>query len=168
MERLWTPWRMGYIMGEKETGCPFCRALTANDDVAQYIVYRGKHAFVILNRYPYNNGHLMVMPYAHVGDLAELDEATRNEMMALVDLSVRALREASHPQGFNMGLNLGEAAGAGVTDHLHMHVVPRWGGDTNYMTVINEVRTIPELLDETYRCLKPVMAQLARGVRPKT
>ncbi|MCZ7571426.1 MAG: HIT domain-containing protein [Ardenticatenaceae bacterium] len=165
MERLWTPWRMDYIMDQKETGCPFCRALVANDDAGQYIVYRGERTFVILNRYPYNNGHLMIMPYAHVGDLSDLDEATRNEMMALLDLSVRALRETSRPQGFNMGLNLGEAAGAGVTDHLHMHVVPRWGGDTNYMTVLNEVRTIPELLDETYRRLQPVMARLAKASR---
>lgn len=165
MERLWTPWRMDYVTGEKRSGCPFCHALAANNDAGHYIVYRGKHAFVILNRYPYNNGHLMIMPYAHVSELSDLDEATRNEMMALLDLSVRALREASNPQGFNIGLNLGEAAGAGVADHLHMHVVPRWRGDTNYMTVINEVRTIPELLDETYWRLHPIMMRLAAETR---
>ena len=163
MERLWTPWQMDYIMSEKTGGCPFCRALAANDDPGEYILYRGKNAFVILNRYPYNNGHLMVMPYAHAANLDELDEATRSEMMALLDLSIRALRESSRPEGFNVGMNLGEAAGAGVADHLHIHVVPRWFGDTNYMTVIDQVRVIPEMLDETYRRLQPAISRLAEA-----
>ncbi|HYN89977.1 MAG TPA: HIT domain-containing protein [Ardenticatenaceae bacterium] len=148
-------------MSEKKEGCPFCRALEAGDDRAEHIVYRGKDAFVILNRYPYNNGHLLIMPYAHVADLDALDEPTRGEMMALVSRSVQALREASRPQGFNVGMNLGEPAGAGVADHLHIHVVPRWSGDTNYMTVVHHVRTIPELLAETYDRLQPILARLS-------
>ncbi|MDQ7029146.1 MAG: HIT domain-containing protein [Ardenticatenia bacterium] len=148
---------MEYIVSDKEPGCPFCRALDAGDDKAGHILHRGTRCFIILNKYPYNNGHLMVLPYRHVAELHELTPEERLELIELVELSVRVLRESSRPDGFNVGMNLGTAAGAGVLGHLHMHVVPRWNGDTNYMTVINQVRTIPELLEETWGRLKPVL-----------
>lgn len=164
MQHLWTPWRMEYIVSDKKKhGCPFCQALEAGDDEACYILFRGRHCFVILNKYPYNNGHLMILPYRHVGELHQMTPDERREMMELVELSVRVLRQSSRPDGFNIGINLGTAAGAGVQDHIHIHVVPRWNGDTNYMTVIHEVRTIPELLEQTWKRLKPVFDDLAAG-----
>ncbi len=160
LEHLWTPWRMEYILSEKPRECPFCRAVEAGDDRACHIVYRGEHCFVILNKYPYNNGHLMILPYRHVAELHEMTPEERREMMELLELCVRVLRQSSRPDGFNVGLNLGEAAGAGVQCHIHVHVVPRWHGDTNYMTVVNGVRVIPELLDETWERLKPIFDAL--------
>jgi ATP adenylyltransferase len=158
MDHLWTPWRMAYLRGEDPVpeGCIFCNKLKAEDDAAEHILTRGERAFVILNRYPYNNGHLMVVPYKHVASLEDLDAATRGELMDQVTRSLKALRAASKPDGFNIGVNIGQVAGAGVADHVHLHVVPRWGGDTNYMPIIGNTRVIPELLDETYRQLKAV------------
>jgi ATP adenylyltransferase len=157
MERLWTPWRMQYIAGEKATGCIFCSALEQNDDRETYIVQRGAHSFVMLNKYPYNNGHLMVVPNRHTAELADLDAATQCELMATLSDAVGWLRAASQPQGFNIGLNLGLPAGAGVADHLHFHVVPRWTGDTNFMTVTGETRVIAEWLDDTWSRLRAVI-----------
>ncbi|MBC7226258.1 MAG: HIT domain-containing protein [Thermoflexales bacterium] len=159
---LWTPWRMAYLRGEQPLPqeCLFCLKPRQPDEEA-HIVYRGRLCYVVLNRFPYNNGHLMVVPYAHVPSLEDLDGPTLAEWMALTQTSLRVLREAYNPQGFNVGLNIGTAAGAGVADHVHLHVVPRWGGDTNYMSVVGHTRTIPEWLDDTYRRLRPLFEAYA-------
>ncbi|MDP9406112.1 MAG: HIT domain-containing protein [Actinomycetota bacterium] len=162
LQRLWTPWRMGYIKGAKPgfEGCPFCvlPARGAEADAESLILHRGDHAFVILNAYPYNPGHLMAVPYRHV---AGLDEVTPDELHEMADLcqrAVRALKAASGPHAFNVGINVGGLAGAGIADHLHQHVVPRWGGDTNFMPVVGQTRVLPELLEETYARLAPAFA----------
>ena len=140
-------------------GCLFCGQLEASDaDV--HIVHRGQLCFVVLNRYPYNNGHLMVVPNAHVSSLEDLDSESVQELITLTQLSLRVLRQAYGPSGFNVGMNIGEAAGAGVAGHIHLHVVPRWEGDTNYLTVIGETRTIPEWMNETYAKLHPIFEKL--------
>jgi len=154
---------MPYIKSEKNAGtCFLCEARDGSDDAKNLIVYRGQHAFIILNRYPYNNGHLMVVSNAHVPDLESLSAAVLQEMMLLVNKSTAALRQISNPQGFNVGVNLGKAAGAGVDDHVHIHVVPRWVGDTSFMAVVGKTRTIPELLEETYRKLQGAFDQIDR------
>jgi ATP adenylyltransferase len=155
MKRLWTPWRMAYLKApkaSKERGCIFCNKMRArrSKDRDNLVVLRGERAFVVLNLYPYTNGHLMIAPYQHTGELESLDGETLKEMMLLVGASIRALRQMMNPQGFNVGINLGSVAGAGVADHIHIHVVPRWGGDTNFMPVLADVRMIPELLPQTY------------------
>ncbi len=159
MKRLWTPWRMAYLKGSKEKGCIFCNKIRASkrSDRKNLVVWRGERAFIVLNLYPYSNGHLMVAPYEHVGELEALDGETLQEMMLLVVKSIRALRRMMNPQGFNIGANLGRVAGAGVDDHVHLHVVPRWGGDTNFMPVLAETRMIPELLPQTYAKLQKAM-----------
>jgi ATP adenylyltransferase len=157
MEHLWSPWRMAYLRNDHSdnppgpTGCIFCDLPAAGDDAAALIVRRGQHAFVILNKYPYNNGHLLVVPYAHVPSLEQLDAPTLAELMSLTNESLAALRRMYNPQAFNLGANIGASAGAGVADHVHLHIVPRWAGDTNFMTTVNNVRVIPEDLQETYR-----------------
>ena len=161
MEHLWTPWRMKYLQGddrasgEDGSSCVFCLKPSDNRgcDIDNRIVRRGDHAFVILNRYPYNNGHLMVVPYLHVPSLELLDIETLTELMVLVKQSLAVLRAVYQPQAFNLGVNIGEASGAGIADHVHFHVVPRWAGDTNYMTVVGQTRVIPEDLHETCRRL---------------
>jgi ATP adenylyltransferase len=158
LQRLWAPWRMEYILAKKEQTCVFCKALERGNDRDAYILYRGQTAFVILNLYPYNNGHVMVLPYRHIATLSELTPEERAELMELAERSVRALEEVMHPEGFNVGINLGRAAGAGIETHLHMHVVPRWAGDTNFTTVIGSTRTLPELLSQTYERLHRAMA----------
>ena len=154
MQRLWTPWRLAYVT-EASTpapGCIFCAAL-AGLDADPLVVHRASRSYVILNKFPYNNGHLMVVPHRHVGRLAELDSAEVGELMLLAQLAERVLASVYAPHGFNMGLNLGTSAGAGIADHLHMHVVPRWSGDTNFMTTIAETRVLPEDLTTTWRKL---------------
>ncbi len=152
---------MAYLQGRASPpeGCLFC-VKPQSDDAQVHILHRGQTCYVILNRFPYNSGHLMVVPYAHVPTLEELDAETLAEMMHLTQVSLRALRAAYDPQGFNVGLNIGEAAGAGVAGHLHLHVVPRWAGDTNAMTTIGQTRVIPEWLDQTYTRLRPLFDQL--------
>ncbi len=151
MKHLWSPWRMTYIKKPKnETGCVFCRAQSQPDGPENGIVYRGENAYVILNRYPYTSGHLMVLPYTHVDSLESLDTATRAELMELATQVTRVLGAIYSPQGYNVGINLGEAAGAGIEQHLHVHVVPRWFGDTNFMTAVGETRVLPEALEETW------------------
>jgi len=153
MKRMWTPWRMEYILSDKaeeRAGCIFCLKPREARDRDNLILYRGKHNYIILNLYPYNNGHLMVVPYKHSSNVDELDEPTLAEMMVLVQRSVAALQRAMSPDGFNIGLNIGRPAGAGVDYHVHMHVVPRWVGDSNFMPVIGETRLIPEDLATTY------------------
>ena len=157
MERLWTPWRMEYIRAEKSDGCVLCQIQEAGDDPGCLIIHRGQHAFVVLNRYPYNNGHLMVVPYHHTSTLEELDDDTLMELMLLVNKSMGALRETMAPDGFNIGVNLGKAAGAGIDDHVHVHVVPRWEGDTNFMAVLAGTRMVPEMLEETCNRLTGVL-----------
>jgi ATP adenylyltransferase len=143
---------MEYIQNhDRPESCIFCREAASEDGAANLIVYRGKTAFVILNRFPYTSGHLMVVPYAHVPSLEMLDPQTRAEMMELATHSLEVLREVYTPDGFNMGANIGSAAGAGIADHVHIHVVPRWGGDTNFMTALGETRVLPESLPDTYR-----------------
>lgn len=157
MERLWAPWRMDYISGCDKTNqsdCIFClRELAAEDD-ARLVVWRGENACVLMNRYPYNNGHLMVAPFRHTHTLSELSEAEVLEMHRLTLRAQAALTETMCPHGFNIGYNLGRDAGAGITDHLHLHVVPRWQGDTNFMPVLAEVRTIPQHLETSWRMLR--------------
>lgn len=146
---------MTYIENhEKENGCVFCSAQAQADSAENLIAYRGKLAYVILNRYPYTSGHLMVIPFAHVPNLEELDAETRAEMMELSSRSMTVLREIYKPHGFNMGANIGEAAGAGVLGHVHIHIVPRWVGDTNFMSAVGETRVLPESLEDTYKRVK--------------
>lgn len=154
MDHLWTPWRSTYINSkEDKAGCIFCQAAASTDDAQNLVVFRAAHNFIILNRYPYTNGHLMIAPYQHVSRLNSLNEATSAEMMQLARLGETVLQAVYSPQGLNFGLNLGEAAGAGIEQHLHLHALPRWKGDANFMTSIGNTRIVPEMLDETYRKL---------------
>ncbi len=156
---MWAPWRSTYVGREsageyeKPQGCPFCRLPASGDDRAALIVHRGEHAFVIMNLYPYNNGHLMVVPFAHLDDLRSLGPSVLAEMTDLIGRAEDALDDAIGPEGFNIGINQGRAAGAGIADHLHAHVVPRWIGDTNFMPAVNDTRVIPQHLLETYDLL---------------
>ena len=162
MERLWSPWRMEYIQASKdvvEDRCVFCALLEEGDPDGERILRLEPLVFVALAKYPYAPGHLLVLPTRHVADLEGLTEDEQSAIARLVRTSVRVLRDASEPHGFNIGLNLGRAAGAGIPEHLHWHVVPRWGGDTNFMPVIAQTRVMPELLDETYAKLRPRFEQ---------
>lgn len=154
MRKLWAPWRIDYILGPKEEGCFFCKYLADNKDEEHLILYRGKKAFVIMNYYPYNNGHLMVVPNEHRGDITELDPDTLTEMMKMVQASVEIIRKEMKAEGFNIGINQGKVAGAGVDDHVHIHIVPRWTGDTNFMPVTGYTKVISEGLKETWKKLK--------------
>jgi ATP adenylyltransferase len=163
MDYLWTPWRYRFVSeAGRETACIFCSALELGDDERALIVQRGKKNFIILNLYPYTTGHSMVVPYAHVPDLAACDEETLGEMMSLARRMQLALESLYHPQGYNMGLNLGKAAGAGVAGHMHLHVLPRWMGDTNFMTTVAETRLEPEEIAETYRKLHQAFTAQSR------
>jgi ATP adenylyltransferase len=153
MDTLWSPWRFRYVSeGTKSARCIFCDKAAGETahDREQLILHRGQANFVILNLYPYTTGHAMIAPYAHVANLTELDSATLNEMMALAQKFQAALEEAYHPEGYNLGMNLGRSAGAGVADHVHLHVLPRWTGDSNFMTTVGETRVQPEDLLTTY------------------
>ena len=163
---VWAPWRIAYILGDKPTDCIFCEKLCAQDDAQNLILWRGHTAFVMLNRYPYNNGHLMVVPHAHAASLTALEPAQRAELGELTMRCEQVLRQAMRPDGLNIGLNLGSTAGAGIAEHLHVHVVPRWDGDTNYMTVVGEVRVIPQHLDDTYALLMPYFQALCQEAHP--
>jgi len=154
MERIWAPWRIQYIQIEKPEGCILCEKPEQNKDALNYILYRGDKNFIILNSYPYNPGHLMVAPYRHVTSLEELTEEERHEHFEIVTRSIRVLRQVFNPGGFNIGINVGKAAGAGIEDHVHTHIVPRWQGDTNFMPVLSDIRVLPEALDETYKKLE--------------
>jgi len=160
MERLWAPWRLAYVEIRQPEGCLFCTKPAQGDDEEQLIVLRGERCFVLLNLYPYNNGHVMIAPYRHVGSLPDLTAEEGAEMIALAQRMVRALAHAYHPDGYNLGMNLGRAAGAGVPDHLHLHVVPRWNGDTNFMPVIGETKVLPETLQGTVRKLRQALAEI--------
>jgi len=169
-ERLWTPWRMRYIARNdagkpKETGCVFCNALAGDDDTASLVLHRGDRAFVIVNLFPYNSGHIMIVPNEHIDDPAMLDGATSHEMADLMPLCVRALRRVFSCQGFNIGFNVGSAAGAGIAEHVHEHIVPRWVGDANFMPVLASTIAIPELIPASYAKIR---AELAREIHGTT
>lgn len=157
MERLWSPWRNEYVTtaGSSEGGCVFCDHLAENDDAKAHILWRGAHVFVILNAYPYNTGHVMIAPLRHVGELGDLSAEERAELMETSNRSVAIIKETMNADGFNVGINLGSAGGAGIPDHLHMHVVPRWGGDTNFMTTVGDTKVLPEMLADTDSKLRP-------------
>jgi ATP adenylyltransferase len=156
MQHIWAPWRMAYVGSEAPAGCIFCAKPGEDRDAQNFIVHRGEHAFVILNAYPYTAGHLLVAPYRHTADLTALSDAENLELMRLTRQSLEALKRAFAPHGFNVGMNLGRAGGAGIADHLHLHVVPRWEGDTNFMTVVADIRVVPEALSGTWQRLREV------------
>ena len=160
MDYLWTPWRYAYVStAEKATGCVFCNAVAANDDAKTLIVHRGKLCFVILNAYPYTPGHVMIVPYAHLNELRKLPPEAAGEMMALSQRMESVLRELYTPDGINLGMNIGKAAGAGIAGHIHMHVLPRWVADANFMSVVSETRVLPELLQETWKRMTAALAR---------
>ncbi len=155
MDRLWNPWRFQYVTKEnRPEGCIFCDLPREGRDEENLIVHRAQFNYIILNRYPYTSGHLMVVPFRHTDSLQGVDDLTAQELFALVRIADGKLRDIYHPKGMNLGMNEGEAAGAGIAEHIHMHVLPRWIGDANFMTVIGETRVLPEELSETYRKLR--------------
>jgi ATP adenylyltransferase len=165
MERLWSPWRLAYVTGTSSaTGCIFCDAAgdALDSTPASLVLVRGRVSYVILNLFPYNNGHLMVVPNRHVGSLASATADELSEMMRFTRDAEIALTEAYEPQGINVGINLGRPAGAGILDHVHIHLVPRWNGDTNFMSVIGNTRVLPEELGETKKRLQPIFERLLR------
>ena len=154
MEQIWAPWRIQYILEAEKGGCILCEKPGENKDESNLILYRGESNFIMLNAFPYNPGHLMVAPYRHVGRLEDLTDTESKEHFDIIKLSVKLLAEIIKPAGFNIGMNLGKVAGAGIEDHLHTHIVPRWQGDTNFMPVISSTRVLPEALAATYGKLK--------------
>ena len=157
-KNMWAPWRIEYILGEKPGGCVLCDMPGMDADDRNFIVHRGAACYVIMNLYPYNSGHLMVVPLRHLSEYEDLTADERAESAELTARAVRALKKAMKPDGFNIGANLGKAAGAGIDEHLHVHIVPRWSGDVNFMTAVGGMRVIPQCLEETYRTLKEAFA----------
>jgi len=164
--RLWAPWRIKYIQAVRRPvagasdDCIFCSRPALGDDAKALIPHRGDRCFVMLNAFPYTNGHVMVAPYEHTADLANLDEDTASELMTLTQRSLRALAEPYGPDGYNLGVNLGRIAGAGFADHVHLHVVPRWAGDTNFMPVVGDTRVMPQSLEDSYAAIRDSFAAL--------
>lgn len=156
MQSLWAPWRISYILNGKEDGCIFCNRKNHGGDREHLVLHRGRHTIVMLNKYPYNNGHLMIAPKRHVGFFEDLEPEEMNDLMFAIQRCVVLLKKVLFPHGFNIGANVGKVAGAGVEDHLHFHIVPRWEGDTNYMPVLADTRVIPEHLAETFQRLSKV------------
>ena len=178
LERLWTPHRLAYIVGDtappdgydSPTGCPFCRAPALSDEDG-LVVARGERVYVVLNRFPYNPGHLLINPYRHVADYPDLDEAETLELAQMTQVAMTVIRQVSNPDGFNLGMNQGGVAGAGIAAHLHQHIVPRWAGDTNFMPVIGRTKTLPQLLEDTRRLLAeawPAPSRRRRATRTAT
>lgn len=161
MKVLWAPWRLKYITGDKEEGCIFCKKPKEGNDKDNLILYTGETSFIIMNRYPYSNGHLMTVPYKHTNNFSDL---TPDERLELMDLTAKCLDilQVIKPEGFNIGMNLGRTGGAGIDDHLHFHIVPRWSGDTNFMPVIGDIRVMPEYLEDTYETLSKHLKSLER------
>ena len=157
MNRLWAPWRMTYIKGidKKDDGCIFCTKPKQDNDKENLILFKGEKCFVLMNLYPYNNGHLMVVPYEHTSDILSLDKESVAEMWDFIALSKKSLSKTMQPEGFNIGMNLGRVSGAGIDQHIHMHIVPRWNGDSNFMPVIGQTKVISQAINETYDLLKP-------------
>jgi ATP adenylyltransferase len=161
LEHLWSPWRMEYLLSDKDKQqCVFCLSVETVDGFDNLVIYRGSYAFIILNRFPYTTGHLMIVPFLHKPSLEDLDIEIRNEIMELVTKSIIMFREEYCPEGFNVGMNIGEVSGAGIAEHVHIHVVPRWGGDTNFMSTLAGTRVLPESLDETYERIKQAWKKL--------
>lgn len=159
MDYIFTPWRYAYVAGtDKATSCIFCDALASKADRDAWIVYRGRYSFIILNTYPYTSGHVMIVPYEHVDELQKLSPEAAHEIIDLSSKTERVLHQVYHPEGVNLGMNIGKAAGAGVAGHIHMHVLPRWTADSNFMTVVAETRILPESLEITYDRLLPFFA----------
>ena len=154
MEQIWAPWRIEYIEMEKPKGCILCDKPKENNGAQNYILYRGDKNFIMMNLYPYNTGHLMIAPYRHIANLEELNNEELREYWQIVTRSLKILRKVFNPGGFNIGINMGKAAGAGIEEHVHTHIVPRWHGDTNFMPVIGDVKIISQALAETYQKLK--------------
>jgi ATP adenylyltransferase len=159
MDRLWAPWRIEYVAVAQPEGCIFCAKPAENRDEENLILHRSGLSFIILNAFPYNNGHLMVAPYRHVGDLDDLSDEEALEVVRLVTLGKKTLTAAFRPDGFNIGVNLGRTGGAGIVDHVHVHVVPRWDGDTNFMPVTAGTKVMPQALERTYQALRQAMAE---------
>ena len=162
MKHLWCPWRIDYILGPKPDQCVFCLPGHTSEDRERFVLYRGEWNFVIMNKFPYNNGHIMVTPYRHVMHIASLEKEEADEQYDLIRASAAILQEHFHPQGINIGLNLGEAAGAGIREHMHFHLVPRWNGDSSFMAVLDEVRVMPEHLLATYDNLLPYFSKMTQ------
>jgi len=155
MRNIWAPWRMKYIeQPKKKEGCLFCRVIKEDRDEENHVLVRKERCFIMLNLYPYNNGHLMVSPYAHVASLEKLENDDRNALFETVTNAIANLRKEMSPEGFNIGINIGTVAGAGISDHVHVHIVPRWAGDTNFMPVIGEAKVISQAIEETYQKMK--------------
>ncbi len=154
MDRLWAPWRSKYVRSKKDKGCIFCTKPKQKKDKTNYIIKRGKHCFAILNIFPYNNGHVMIAPYRHVSNLDDLKKSELIEIMELTQEIIKKLKKILKPRAFNCGFNLGEVAGAGYADHLHIHIVPRWQGDTNFIPIISNTKVIPQSLDDLYKRIK--------------
>lgn len=158
MDYLWTPWRYAYVStADKAPGCVFCQCMKESDDREMLIVHRAKHNFIVLNKFPYTSGHVMIVPYAHLDELRKLPADAAQEMMTLTQKLETVLRDVYHPDGINLGMNIGKAAGAGVAGHIHMHVLPRWVADANFVSVIGETRVLPEALEETWRRIRERM-----------
>jgi Diadenosine tetraphosphate (Ap4A) hydrolase and other HIT family hydrolases len=161
MKHLWCPWRIQYILGPKPDACVFCLPEHTGEDEERLVLYRGRHNFVIMNKYPYNNGHLMVTPNRHTMHITDLTDNEASEMFSLIRQCAGILEKHFNPPGINIGLNIGEAAGAGIREHLHFHLVPRWIGDSSFMAVLDEVRVMPEHLQESYQNLYPYFSSLS-------
>lgn len=157
MDALWAPWRMAYVERARPSGCLFCETPCTGDDEKDLLLYRGKSVFILMNLYPYNPGHLMIAPYRHLDDLGKLSLDEQVELIQETARSTRLLREAMNPDGFNLGINQGKVAGAGIEDHLHLHVVPRWNGDTNFMPIVGGTKVISEHLTATYQKLASLL-----------
>ena len=154
MERLWAPWRIEYVRMEKMDECIFCKFPKEKDDEKNLILYRGKRAFIIMNNYPYNPGHVMIAPYRHVANLEDLTPEEVHDIHTLASLAIKAIKKSMKPQGFNLGINIGRAGGAGIEGHIHLHIVPRWNGDTNFMPVISDTKVIVQEIKESYKELR--------------
>jgi len=163
MDNLWAPWRIEYILSKKPAGCIFCDKSGENKDEENMILHRGRYHFIIMNAFPYNNGHMMVVPFRHTATLSAWAGDEQQEMMQLADLAVELLRKTMRPDGFNLGINMGIVGGAGVADHIHLHIVPRWNGDTNFMPVLSDTRVISEHLRATFGTLKKALAEMEKG-----
>ncbi len=160
MERIFAPWRIRYILAPKPKGCIFCEYPKQKRDRENLILYRGRSCFIIMNRNPYNPGHVMICPYRHIPSTEDMNEEEMLESMKLINLFIKAARIAMNPDGFNIGVNIGRVAGAGLEQHLHIHIVPRWNGDTSFMPILADVQIIPEALEETYDKLKRVIDEI--------
>jgi ATP adenylyltransferase len=160
MKRIFAPWRYKYVSDPNSDGCIFCNAQSSKDDRKSGVLFRGKFAFVIMNKYPYNNGHIMIAPYNHTGDFEELSEEEMLEMSTLIQKWQKVIKKAMKPEGFNIGMNLGRIAGAGFEKHLHYHLVPRWSGDTNFMPIIGETKVVPMSVDDAYDLLLKVYKEI--------